>query len=121
MKFNVLNLYFSFTPYYYIISLTRMLKHIFQTNVISHVIHFAAQSHVQNSFDDSLQYTRDNIMGTHNLLEVNRIESLYGSYVTPFFMTHEQFESCQPRQIEALQRIKKVFDQSKGLRSSSSD
>tara|TARA_Y100000389_G_scaffold199362_1_gene237596 strand:- start:44 stop:1963 length:1920 start_codon:yes stop_codon:yes gene_type:complete len=50
-----------------------LLKHIFQENVISHVIHFAAQSHVQNSFENSLQYTQDNILGTHNLLEVNRI------------------------------------------------
>jgi len=50
-----------------------LLKYIFQTNEITHVIHFAAQSHVQNSFTDSLQYTKDNILGTHNLLEVNRL------------------------------------------------
>jgi dTDP-glucose 4,6-dehydratase len=50
-----------------------LLKYIFQTNEITHVIHFAAQSHVQNSFTDSLQYTKDNILGTHNLLEANRI------------------------------------------------
>jgi dTDP-glucose 4,6-dehydratase len=49
-----------------------LLRHIFDINTITHVIHFAAQSHVQNSFDDSLQYTHDNIQGTHNLLEVNR-------------------------------------------------
>lgn len=39
---------------------------------ISHVIHFAAQSHVQNSFDDSLTFTKDNILGTHILLECTR-------------------------------------------------
>jgi len=50
-----------------------LLKNIFKNNNITHVLHFAAQSHVQNSFDDSLQYTKDNIIGTHNLLEVNRI------------------------------------------------
>lgn len=33
------------------------------------VIHFAAQSHVQSSFDDSIQYTLDNVLGTHCLLE----------------------------------------------------
>jgi dTDP-glucose 4,6-dehydratase len=27
---------------------------------------------VQNSFEDALQYTKDNIVGTHNLLEVSR-------------------------------------------------
>ena len=39
---------------------------------IEYVIHFAAQSHVQNSFDDSLQFTKDNILGTHTLLECCR-------------------------------------------------
>ena len=36
---------------------------------ITHVIHFAAQSHVQNSFEDSIIFTHDNIFGTHVLLE----------------------------------------------------
>ena len=36
---------------------------------IDTIIHFAAQSHVQNSFDDALKYTYDNIVGTHTLLE----------------------------------------------------
>jgi len=40
---------------------------------ITHIIHFAAQSHVQNSFDDSLVYTSDNIVGTHTLLEACRL------------------------------------------------
>lgn len=50
-----------------------LLKYIFENNKITHIIHFAAQSHVQNSFDDSLQYTKDNVIGTHNLLEVCRL------------------------------------------------
>ena len=50
-----------------------LLKYIFQKNIITHIIHFAAQSHVQNSFTDALQYTQDNIVGTHNLLEVSRL------------------------------------------------
>jgi len=49
-----------------------LLNYIFQNNSISYVIHFAAQSHVQNSFDDALTYTRDNVLGTHNLLEAIR-------------------------------------------------
>ena len=52
-----------------------LIKFILNEYSISHVIHFAAQSHVQNSFDDSLQYTQDNIVGTHTLLECCR---LYG-------------------------------------------
>ena len=46
-----------------------LLNYIFQTNKITHVVHFAAQSHVQTSFTDALTYTNDNILGTHNLLE----------------------------------------------------
>ena len=45
---------------------------IVKSNQITHVIHFAAQSHVQNSFEDSLQFTMDNVLGTHTLLEVCR-------------------------------------------------
>jgi len=50
-----------------------LLKYIFESNLITHIIHFAAQSHVQNSFTDSIQYTKDNVLGTHNLLEVTRL------------------------------------------------
>jgi dTDP-glucose 4,6-dehydratase len=50
-----------------------LLKYIFETNAITYIIHFAAQSHVQNSFSDALQYTKDNVIGTHNLLEVARL------------------------------------------------
>lgn len=50
-----------------------LLNYIFQTNQITHVIHFAAQSHVQTSFTDALQYTQDNVLGTHNLLEAARL------------------------------------------------
>lgn len=39
---------------------------------IDTVIHFAAQSHVQNSFNNALQYTNDNVVGTHTLLEACR-------------------------------------------------
>lgn len=49
-----------------------LLNYIFQTNEITHVVHFAAQSHVQTSFTDALTYTNDNIVGTHNLLEAAR-------------------------------------------------
>lgn len=51
------------------------IRGILNTHAVTHVVHFAAQSHVQNSFGESLQYTRDNVMGTHNLLEAAR---LYG-------------------------------------------
>jgi len=46
---------------------------IFNVFDISHVVHFAAQSHVQTSFSDALEYTMDNVLGTHNLLESARL------------------------------------------------
>lgn len=49
-----------------------LITHILNTYSIDKVIHFAAQSHVQNSFEDSLKYTQDNILGTHILLECCR-------------------------------------------------
>jgi dTDP-glucose 4,6-dehydratase len=45
---------------------------ILEKHKITHIINFAAQSHVQNSFTESLQYTQDNIVGTHTLLEACR-------------------------------------------------
>jgi dTDP-glucose 4,6-dehydratase len=53
-----------------------LVTHVLHHFKIDTVIHFAAQSHVQNSFSDSLQYTNDNIVGTHTLLECSR---LYGN------------------------------------------
>ena len=52
-----------------------LITHVLNNYNIDTVIHFAAQSHVQNSFDDSLKYSYDNILGTHTLLECCR---LYG-------------------------------------------
>ena len=49
-----------------------LVNHIINDYNIEYIIHFAAQSHVQNSFEDALQYTKDNIVGTHNLLEAVR-------------------------------------------------
>ena len=49
-----------------------LIKYILKENNITHVIHFAAQTHVDNSFELSLQYTHDNILGTHILLEMCR-------------------------------------------------
>jgi len=49
-----------------------LIRQILSQNQITHIIHFAAQSHVQNSFEDSLIFTKDNILGTHILLECVR-------------------------------------------------
>lgn len=49
-----------------------LILHILNEYAIDAIIHFAAQSHVDNSFDNSLQYTTDNIMGTHVLLQASK-------------------------------------------------
>ena len=49
-----------------------LVSNVLIQNNITHVIHFAAQSHVQNSFDDSIKFTRDNLLATHTLLECCR-------------------------------------------------
>lgn len=53
-----------------------LLKRIFDKYNIIYVVHFAAQTHVDNSFDNSINYTIDNILGTHQLIECCR---LYGN------------------------------------------
>lgn len=40
-----------------------------------YVIHFAAESHVDNSFFSSLNFTKTNALGTHTLLEVCRFKN----------------------------------------------
>ncbi len=49
-----------------------LVLQILTENLIDTVVHFAAQSHVDNSFGNSVAFTLDNVLGTHNLLEVCR-------------------------------------------------
>jgi dTDP-glucose 4,6-dehydratase len=46
-----------------------LILHILEEYKVDTIVHFAAQSHVDNSFDNSLQYTTDNVVGTHTLLQ----------------------------------------------------
>jgi len=55
-----------------------LMSYILKVHEITHVVHFAAQSHVQNSFEDSITFTKDNVLGTHTLLECCR---KYGNIV----------------------------------------
>ncbi|KAL7721414.1 dTDP-glucose 4 [Entamoeba marina] len=57
---------------FYIADITdaHMMNKIFQMEEIDTVLHFAAQTHVDNSFGNSFQFTKNNIMGTHVLLEI---------------------------------------------------
>ena len=51
---------------------SELIFKVLAENEITHIIHYAAQSHVQNSFNDSIKFTHDNIVGTHTLLEAAR-------------------------------------------------
>ncbi|KAI9339644.1 hypothetical protein BDR26DRAFT_820809 [Obelidium mucronatum] len=48
------------------------VNYIIAQHNIDTIIHFAAQSHVDNSFGDSFEFTRNNVFGTHVLLEAAR-------------------------------------------------
>lgn len=53
-----------------------LVFNILNNYMIDTIIHFAAQSHVDNSFANPIQYTKDNILGSHTLIEACR---LYGN------------------------------------------
>jgi UDP-glucose 4,6-dehydratase len=55
-----------------ILNYDEILK-ILRLHEIDMIVHLAAQTHVDNSFGNSLKFSETNILGTHNLLEVSRI------------------------------------------------
>lgn len=46
-----------------------LVNYVVQEEAIDTIMHFAAQTHVDNSFGNSLQFSVNNILGTHVLLE----------------------------------------------------
>ena len=48
------------------------IEEIFINNKISSIIHLAAESHVDNSLENALEFAKTNILGTINLLELSR-------------------------------------------------
>jgi UDP-glucose 4,6-dehydratase len=54
------------------ISNSSFIRHILEEHNVDTIIHFAAQSHVDNSFGNSISFTVDNVLGTHHLLETVR-------------------------------------------------
>lgn len=51
------------------IAIADIVNYAFLENKIDTIMHFAAQTHVDNSFGNSLAFTQSNIFGTHVLLE----------------------------------------------------
>mmetsp|Transcript_23509 Transcript_23509/g.51593 ORF Transcript_23509/g.51593 Transcript_23509/m.51593 type:complete len:362 (-) Transcript_23509:496-1581(-) len=52
-----------------------LLSFVLSTEEVDTVMHFAAQTHVDNSFGNSLAFTMNNTYGTHVLLEACRMAS----------------------------------------------
>jgi dTDP-glucose 4,6-dehydratase len=50
----------------------KKLKNILKENNITHIVHFAAESHVDNSISNPRLFIQSNILGTFNLLEIIR-------------------------------------------------
>lgn len=57
------------------------ISYILNHHSIDTIVHFAAQSHVDNSFGNSLQFTQDNVLGSHSLLECCRIYGKIHRYI----------------------------------------
>jgi UDP-glucose 4,6-dehydratase len=53
-----------------------LVNFVLETEKIDTIMHFAAQTHVDNSFGNSFQFTQNNIMGTHVLLESAKINNI---------------------------------------------
>lgn len=54
------------------ISNTNLVEYLIKKYDFDVVFHFAAQSHVCNSFNDPIVFTKENALGTHSLLETFR-------------------------------------------------
>ncbi|CAH9104325.1 unnamed protein product [Cuscuta epithymum] len=50
-----------------------LVNHLLITESIDTIMHFAAQTHVDNSFGNSFEFTKNNIYGTHVLLEACKV------------------------------------------------
>jgi dTDP-glucose 4,6-dehydratase/UDP-glucose 4,6-dehydratase len=98
-----------------------LIKYLLKEEKITHIIHFAAQSHVDNSFENSLQYTDDNVKGTHTLLEamcqVNRdilffhfsTDEVYGESKEGESAKHEQSLLCPTNPYAASKAAAEMF------------
>jgi dTDP-glucose 4,6-dehydratase len=50
----------------------KRFKNVLKENNITHIVHFAAESHVDNSISHPRRFIESNILGTFNLLEIIR-------------------------------------------------
>ncbi len=48
---------------------TDLVRYVLQSENIDTIMHFAAETHVDHSFGNSIEFTKNNVLGTHVLLE----------------------------------------------------
>jgi len=53
-----------------------LVSYVLESNSIDTILHFAAQTHVDNSFGNSIEITKNNILGTHVLLEASKVHGI---------------------------------------------
>jgi UDP-glucose 4,6-dehydratase len=53
-----------------------LVKHVLEEEKIDTIMHFAAQTHVDNSFVNSFSFIQNNILGTHVLLESAKLHGI---------------------------------------------
>jgi UDP-glucose 4,6-dehydratase len=58
-----------------------LVNHVLEGEKVDTVLHFAAQSHVDNSFGNSFAFTQNNVEGTHTLLESVRLVGTVKKFV----------------------------------------
>lgn len=52
------------------------MNYVLEEEEIDTIMHFAAQTHVDNSFGNSFSFTQNNILGTHVLLESAKVHNI---------------------------------------------
>jgi dTDP-glucose 4,6-dehydratase len=53
-----------------------LVNYVISSHKIDTIMHFAAQTHVDNSFGNSIQFTKNNVLGTHVLLECAKVNKI---------------------------------------------
>jgi len=79
-----------------------LVSHLIRSYNIDTIMHFAAETHVDNSFGNSLVFTKTNVLGTHTLLESAKLfqsqiqrfihvstDEVYGESTASYDRNHE--------------------------------
>lgn len=53
-----------------------LINYVLKKEKIDTIMHFAAQTHVDNSFGNSIEFTKTNVLGTHVLLEAAKLAKI---------------------------------------------